>query len=83
MFERLRQAVSACPIVVGDVSCLVTISCGVTVLGGEIRDNNTILAAADSALYEAKNNGRNRIVFLQEASLPSKSDSLDAIGHAL
>lgn len=83
VFERLRQAVSACPIIVGDVSCLVTISCGVTILGGEIRDNNTILAAADSALYEAKNNGRNRIVFLQEASLPSKSDSLDAIGHTL
>ena len=30
VFERLRQVVSACPIVVGDVSCLVTISCGVT-----------------------------------------------------
>lgn len=40
----------------------VTVSVGVATLGGQIADRDTLLQAADKALYAAKRGGRNRVV---------------------
>ena len=56
--ERLREAVACWPI--GELD--VTLSCGVAATYGEAFDHETILAAADEALREAKARGRGRVV---------------------
>lgn len=65
MFEHVRSAVADTPIVVGQGSLDVTISCGVTLYipPEDGRDRTALLAEADRVLYEAKESGRNRTVF--------------------
>jgi diguanylate cyclase (GGDEF)-like protein len=64
--ERLRQHIAATPIPVGDdpedARKLVelTISVGVAALTDDCREITDLLAAADAALYYAKQHGRNR-----------------------
>ena len=58
--ERLRQAISALRIRVGTHELTITASFGVTDLGPEPLDES--LKKADSALYQAKESGRNRVV---------------------
>jgi diguanylate cyclase (GGDEF)-like protein len=63
--ERLRSHVAGLSIPVGDDPesgpCVrVTISVGVASLDGESRELTDMLAAADSALYYAKETGRNK-----------------------
>ena len=64
-FERIRNAISDKPFVVGEASLDITISCGVT-LGKstteEEGDGTKLIAAADVVLYEAKANGRNQVI---------------------
>ena len=62
--ERLRMAVAAFP--AGGVD--VTMSFGVASSRGGRFDYATLFAAADAALYEAKNGGRNRVVVATERS---------------
>ncbi len=57
--DDLCGAVGRAPVVDGTDTIVVTISAGVTVLGGDV-DVETGLARADLALYEAKRAGRNR-----------------------
>jgi diguanylate cyclase (GGDEF)-like protein len=74
--ERLRATVAAMTIPVDDSdpagrSITLTISVGVAALDGERRELTDMLAAADSALYYAKETGRNRthvIAATQQAS---------------
>jgi diguanylate cyclase len=47
----------------------VTVSVGVTTLEGPAADVEVALERADSALYEAKNKGRNRIELYDPASV--------------
>ncbi len=56
--ERLRGAVSADPVVGTDFDCPITISAGIAC--SRSRDTETVIAAADVALYRAKANGRDR-----------------------
>ena len=67
LFERIRRTIGDEPFAYEHKSLQVTISCGVTQFFPSKDKHNVIelLAAADTALYEAKNSGRNRTVFTQ------------------
>jgi diguanylate cyclase (GGDEF)-like protein len=63
--ERLRDRISRIATAVGgDAPLQVTISIGVAALGSSRRDLDELLAAADHALYQAKESGRNRVCLL-------------------
>ncbi|MBV9449425.1 MAG: GGDEF domain-containing protein [Streptosporangiaceae bacterium] len=59
--ERLRRSASMLSIFAGDARICVTVSIGVAVLGQHGRDLFELLAAADLALYRAKDKGRNQV----------------------
>jgi len=59
--ERLRRAVAASPVVIGDLTVDLSISVGVAVLGEHGQDLTDLLTAADHALYRAKHAGRNQV----------------------
>jgi two-component system cell cycle response regulator len=59
--ERLVKAVGASPIRAGSAMISVTTSAGVAALTSSDADGLSLVARADSALYEAKRNGRNRV----------------------
>jgi diguanylate cyclase (GGDEF)-like protein len=54
----------------GSVPLQVTISIGVAALESSWHDLDDLLAAADHALYEAKNSGRNCVRMVSESSVP-------------
>jgi diguanylate cyclase (GGDEF)-like protein len=59
--ERLRLSVATDKLVIGPLAIPVTVSVGVSTIKGAVPDVNLALQTADSALYEAKNKGRNRV----------------------
>ncbi len=62
--ERLRQAVAARPVMVGQTALTVTISIGVADQAASgCQNTDQLLNAADAALYAAKAAGRNRVSF--------------------
>jgi len=74
--ERLRESIAQSPISVGAVgpvdTVTVTVSIGVATLdSGTRRTVTDMLAAADSALYRAKNAGRNRTFAVTDTSPPA------------
>jgi two-component system, cell cycle response regulator len=58
--ERLLQAVRKESIVLAEGTVFVTLSAGVAT-SGIVQDAETLVGAADAALYRAKRGGRNRI----------------------
>jgi diguanylate cyclase (GGDEF)-like protein len=58
--ERARQAIAENPITLGDKQIPITISVGVAERNGE-EERDALIARADTALYRAKQNGRNRV----------------------
>jgi diguanylate cyclase (GGDEF)-like protein len=60
--ERIRAAVAERPVMVNGVEIPVTISAGVATTGDSANAEG-LLAAADAALYRAKADGRNRVVW--------------------
>jgi len=67
--ERLRGNLAGTPIANGGPPLNLTVSIGITVTGQSSSDLTTLLKQADTALYNAKRNGRNRVeVFLQQSS---------------
>ncbi len=59
--EQLRSAMAAAPVPYGGSTIAVTASFGVATFPRDGRTGDHLIAAADSALYEAKAAGRNRI----------------------
>ncbi|MEI7743203.1 MAG: diguanylate cyclase [Chloroflexota bacterium] len=65
--ERIRGSLESTPIVLGPgVVARITVSAGVAVAPDDGTDRMSLLAAADRALYAAKNGGRNRVVSAAE-----------------
>lgn len=63
MAERVRRGVASVELSCGEgISCRLTTSVGVHGAAGEDAHPETLLAAADRALYEAKAAGRDRVV---------------------
>ncbi|MFM8342431.1 MAG: diguanylate cyclase [Methylomonas sp.] len=62
--ERLRKCLSECRIRLPDTDINVqfTVSIGITLFTGGASDIDTLLNRADTALYQAKHNGRNQVV---------------------
>jgi two-component system cell cycle response regulator len=69
--ERLRQAVSAAPSIVP-----ITASAGVASFPGHAGDADTLVRAADDALYESKRAGRNRTTASQGVPPEAQVDAL-------
>ncbi len=68
--ERIRKAVGSAPIETDDGPVSVTVSCGIAVSkSANPLDPKQLLQSADSALYQAKEHGRNRTEFATEAQL--------------
>jgi len=59
--KRIRETIEGAPIVCEDSELSLTCSIGVAVLSAEVRDAEHLLKRADSAMYEAKNRGRNAV----------------------
>ncbi len=57
--ERIRDAISSSPFVVGNCAISLTVSIGATVAPDCARTETELLSLADLALYQAKNAGRN------------------------
>ncbi len=62
--ERLRQMIEQDHLTVNGEEIVVTVSIGVTSLTLETPNLKSLLKQADRALYQAKRDGRNRVVFL-------------------
>jgi two-component system, cell cycle response regulator len=60
--EKICRAQANDPVKIGTLALKVTISVGVAVLPGDAGTGAELLAAADRALYRAKDLGRNRVV---------------------
>ncbi len=66
--EGIREAIAAQAVVHGEHALRVTCSFGVAWLNQRHRDVETVVNAADAALYLAKENGRNRVEFAPDAA---------------
>ncbi|HRF74465.1 MAG TPA: GGDEF domain-containing protein, partial [Accumulibacter sp.] len=60
--ERIRALVEKYDFLWTRQSLPVTVSIGVAHLGTAVKDSQALIQAADAALYQAKNSGRNRVV---------------------
>ncbi len=81
--ERLRLAVNETPIVHGDVRVELTISVGCALAADGSQTLDTLLDTADSCLYAAKHEGRDRVSLLPSSKDPGASTAEpEAVGLA-
>jgi diguanylate cyclase (GGDEF)-like protein len=81
--ERLRASAAGLSVAAADARISVTISIGVAVLGQHGNDLFELLAAADAALYRAKDAGRDRVrVFAGSAGRATTSEQADGATDA-
>lgn len=59
--DRLRENISKYSMLLNDKSVSITVSIGLSYLNHEDKNIHTLLKRADTALYEAKDNGRNQV----------------------
>ncbi len=78
--ERLRTAANAMRISVGNVTLQVTISIGVAAMDQGMRGPESMIKAADQAVYAAKQAGRNRtcVYRLRAPGLAVKDSAVSA-----
>lgn len=69
--ERLRAAVAAKPVTVGDIILNVTASLGVASWDAELTTHEQLIQRADQALYQSKAGGRNRVTVYSGSPVPS------------
>jgi diguanylate cyclase (GGDEF)-like protein len=60
--ERIRKGIAALTLPTAAGPLCFTVSIGIATLGKGLRDWDSLLGAADAAMYEAKSTGRNRTV---------------------
>jgi diguanylate cyclase (GGDEF)-like protein len=68
--ERLRKAVDESPVTVDGYTFNLSLSIGFTALDGNL-DPQKVLSRADAALYAAKENGGNKLIFLKPEDDPA------------
>ena len=75
--ERVRARISELSVAVADKDVSVTVSIGMAMLGADGHDLFELIAAADLALYRAKESGRDRVcLFTRGDSKPARQ-----VGH--
>jgi diguanylate cyclase (GGDEF)-like protein len=62
--NRIRCAIASTPILSASPEVRVTVSIGATLSSAGCRSEKDLLLAADKALYQAKDGGRNRVIVL-------------------
>lgn len=73
--ETLRQACADRPFINGGHSRVVTVSIGVvTVLANDPQDQDTFISMADQATYQAKSEGRNRVIAFGQKRITRDSE---------
>lgn len=66
--DRVRRDVELCRVPwIDQTRLFLTVSIGVTVLRATHNSLSQLMSSADQALYRAKNNGRNRVAFVNES----------------
>jgi diguanylate cyclase (GGDEF)-like protein len=77
--ERIRARISELSVTVADEEVTVTVSIGMAMLGADGRDLFDLIAAADLALYRAKESGRDRVcVFTRDDDEPARRPATTA-----
>ena len=72
--ERVRSALAETPVQIPEGAMSITVSLGATVVGpGQPTGVDRVLQAADRALYQAKENGRNCVVLATHSECPPPS----------
>ena len=62
--DRLRENISQHEILLDNKSVYITVSIGLSYLTHEDKNIHTLLKRADTALYDAKDNGRNQVCYI-------------------
>ena len=59
--KRVLQQIASAPVLVGDTVIHFTVSIGIAIMSADDIDTAAALSRSDTALYQAKDSGRNRI----------------------
>jgi diguanylate cyclase (GGDEF)-like protein/PAS domain S-box-containing protein len=85
LLERVMEAISQ-PIAIGDYVFNMTCSVGVSIYPDHAQEIDTLLSCADSALYSAKNAGKNKVQMFSgmlAQQLGERNEIEYGLGHAL